>query len=69
MYCRLRVLLASRFWRRLWMDLKKDSCVEGWGCGVLVVAEEAKRVDDEEVGSVEFVVVSVSGSVVEGEGE
>ena len=31
MYCKERVLLASRYRRRLWIDLKKDSCVEGVG--------------------------------------
>ena len=31
MYCSESVLLASRYWRRLWIDLKNDSCVEGAG--------------------------------------
>jgi hypothetical protein len=29
MYCSERVLFASRYVRRLWIDLKNDSCVEG----------------------------------------
>src|SRR5690242_18956984 len=35
MYCSERVLLASRYCRRLWIDLKNDSWVEGaatFGC-------------------------------------
>jgi hypothetical protein len=31
MYCSESVLLASRYNRRLWIDLKKDSCVDGAG--------------------------------------
>ena len=36
MYCRLRVLLLSSCCRRLWTDLKNDSCVEGCAGGAFV---------------------------------
>jgi hypothetical protein len=44
MYCRLRVLLLSSCWRRLWTDLKKDSWVEGCA-GWAVVPLGAGRVE------------------------
>lgn len=33
MYCKERVEFDSKSWRRLWTDLKKDSCVVGFGTG------------------------------------